>query len=425
MRLLVVSALWPHGTHSVRAANIVINEMLSAFAAVTNIELGLLVTGEASNIPVNDAERQGIDALHNQGIDVLPPLMLPPAPPPRPRLTRWFIPDLCDFYPLCAHSGLIEKAVLEWKPDVVLVPWSEWLTHACASIPVRKFAYYGNPDPKGARIRAQLRYRNHETDHIAFWMESARVGVLEKLHLTAMDRYEWMGNVADNDAKYYASKGHPNAFYIQNIWVPAKLSPAAAPTAGHPVKIIGSIGKVNGTANTLGLEYLGTELMPAFDRAFAGRDYEVHIYGAGVAHPIAKSALNHPKIVWRGFVDDIDAEMQAGDVFLCANNATAYKVGHTRYLHAWSLGVPVVAHADASLSMPEIRHGENSLLGRTADEIAENARRVVDDGNLRGKITTGGLRTFQESFLATQVVSAILMRLNEKTLGLANNIDCS
>ena len=413
MKLLVVSSLWPHGDHSVRAANIVINEMLSAFAADASIELGLLVTGEAESIKVGPAEQEGIDHLRSLGVDVLAPLILPPPPPPRPRLSRWLAPSLRDFYPQSAHGDLIEKAVMGWNPDVVLVPWSEWLTHTCASMPVRKFAYYGNPDPKGARIRADLRYRNDEIGPLGRIMERARADVLEKLHLATMRSYEWLGNVADNDAKYYASNGHPNAFYIQNMWVPSAEGKATIQAADRPVKIVGSIGKVNGTANTLGLEYLGREVLPALKREFANQPFEVHIYGAGAPHLISKAALSHyPEVIWRGFVDDIDAEMRSSDVFLCVNNATEYKVGHTRYLHAWSLGVPVVAHVDAALSMPEIRHGQNSVLGKSAEEIATHIRALVDDPHLRDRIASGGRQTFCDVFLARHVVKKIVQRLS-------------
>lgn len=412
MRLLIISSLWPHGTHSVRAANIVINEMLSAFAAHTDIKTGLLVAGEAQDIAVSSAEQEGIERLRAIGIEVVAPVVLPAPPPSRTRLARWFVPRLVDFYPRCAYASLIEKHAMAWQPDVVLVPWSEWLTHACAGIPARKFAYYGNPDPKGARIRADLRYRNHEISMLGRMREKARANVLERLHLSTMKAYEWLGNVAENDAKYYEANGHPNAFYIQNMWMPAQVGVRPACDPMRPIKIIGSIGKVNGTANTLGLEYLGREVMPALDRALGVRPYEVHIFGAGTVHPISKAALSgHSKVIWRGFVDDIDAEMRESDAFLCVNNATAYKVGHTRYLHAWSLGVPVVGHADAALSMPEMKHEKNSLLGRSSDEIAESVQRIVNDEVIRERIVSGGYQTFTDIFVAKHVVSKIVAKV--------------
>src|SRR5207245_1850417 len=123
--------------------------------------------------------------------------------------------------------------------------------------------------------------------------------------------------------------------------------------------------------NTYGLEYLSQEILPALRKTFDGKKFEVHILGRGEPHPVIARYLAAPEIRVRGFVQDIDSELLSADVFLCANNATEYKVGHTRYLHAWSLGCCVVAHQDCRLSMPEMENGKNALLGGSATEIAD------------------------------------------------------
>jgi glycosyltransferase involved in cell wall biosynthesis len=147
--------------------------------------------------------------------------------------------------------------------------------------------------------------------------------------------------------------------------------------------------------------------------AFGDRPYEVHILGAGEPHPIVAGVLNQPNVIWRGFVDRIDEEIRDCDVFLCTNNATEYKVTHTRYLHAWSLGAPVLAHRDASLSMPEIVHERNAMLGGSSREFAEYARRIVDDAGLRVRLSKEGMRTFEEQFTADKVAAKILAALRD------------
>ncbi len=99
--------------------------------------------------------------------------------------------------------------------------------------------------------------------------------------------------------------------------------------------------------------------------------FRIEIIGAGALHPAIKAALEGPDVVFRGFVPDIDEALLSAPVFLCLNNATPFKVGHTRYLHAWTLGACVIAHRDAALSMPEIVNGRNALLGTDPDEIAD------------------------------------------------------
>jgi Glycosyl transferases group 1 len=112
----------------------------------------------------------------------------------------------------------------------------------------------------------------------------------------------------------------------------------------------------------------------------------------------------------RGFVDDIDGEMMTAPVFLCLNNASRFKVGHTRYLHAWSLGCCVIAHRDAALSMPEMVSGENCLLGGSPAEIADMVAQARDV-RLRRRLGEAGYATFVEKFTARPVVEQILGRI--------------
>lgn len=417
MKILVVSAIWPHGSHSIRAANIVICEMLLAFSKQSGLTVGLLVVGTIAAIEIKETEEKSIVALKAAGVEVLEPLILPDAHPKRSRLSRIFSPQIVDWYPACSDGNLIAERVASWHADVILVPWSEWLTHACSKIPVVKFAYYGNPDPKGTRTQLRLRARAGEITRMQKVIEDVLVNRFERIHLQTMQRYELLGNVAKNDAKYYSERGHGNAFYIQNMWMksPIELVSSAKSTTA-PIKIIGSIGKLGGTANTLGLEYLGNEVLPALDVELKGRSYEVHILGSGVPHKISAKALNHPNVVWRGFVDDIDVEIRDCDVFLCVNNATEYKVGHTRYLHAWSLSAPVVAHQDAALSMPEIKNNVNALLGKTGAEIAQQIGCLVSDKKLCERIKKGGYWTFNAEFTAERVASTIRSKIEEHML---------
>lgn len=413
MRILVISALWPHSEHSVRAANIVICEMLLALSNEGGITVGLLVVGDSAATAISDAELRGISALQKAGVDVLEPLVLDKTHAKRSRFKRLIFPHIVDWYPACFDAHLIAERVAIWKADAIVVPWAEWLTHACSEIPVAKFAYYGNPDPKAARTQLRLKHRTGEITLVRKYVEEILVKRFEYIHLAIMRRYELLGNVAKNDAHYYAEHGHENAFYIQNIWMSAPIDELQEEVeVVRPIKIIGSIGKLGGTANTLGLEYLGKEVLPALDYILQGKPYEIHIFGAGKPHSVSAKALEHPSVIWRGFVQNIDEEIRGCDVFLCVNNATEYKVGHTRYLHAWSLRAPVVAHMDAALSMPEIQHDISALLGGNAIEIAQQIRNIANDKILRDRIKEGGFKAFNNAFMAKQVASTIRSKLD-------------
>ena len=117
-------------------------------------------------------------------------------------------------------------------------------------------------------------------------------------------------------------------------------------------------------------------------------------------------------MVFRGFIPDIDEALLSAPVFLCLNNATPFKVGHTRYLHAWTLGSCVIAHRDAALSMPEIVHGRNALLGSNPEEIAELIILAARDFALRRQIGEGGWKTYDTHFRADAVACDIARKLH-------------
>jgi hypothetical protein len=405
--------LWPHPEHSVRAANVVAFELICALARLSGGRVALLVVGYETPVVQDEQARLACEHLSSLGVEVLAPVTLRTDQVPRPRLARILAPRFTDYYPAADCVDQLLPTVERFGPDLLFVPWSEWLTALASRVPIAKFAYYGNPDPKGLRTQIAFRRRVGEFGALHAGYLSMRADRLERFHLEAMRQYGWLGDVAANDAEYYRSRGHPNAFYARNTWM-------AAPSIGSvdvrdtDCKIIASVGRVSGTANTLGLEYLGTQVLPEMRRIFGARRFELHVLGAGEVHPHVKPLISQPEIRLRGFVDDIDREIAGAAAFLCVNNATPYKVGHTRYLHAWSLRSCVVAHRDVSLSMPELRNDENAMLGADAKEIAEQLLRSCCDAASRKRIADAGRQTFVDEFTADRVVPTLLDRVRRQ-----------
>jgi glycosyltransferase involved in cell wall biosynthesis len=178
-----------------------------------------------------------------------------------------------------------------------------------------------------------------------------------------------------------------------------------------PLVIVGSVGRLEATGNRLGIEYLGRELLPALRRRMRPGSFRIEIFGAATLHPRIAQHLNGPDVVVRGFVPDLDAAILSAPVFLCTNNATPFKAGHTRYLLAWSLGACVVAHRDAALSMPEIIDGQTALLGDDADGLADAIARAAANRALCRKIGEGGWEVYRTLFRAESVAPEIVGRL--------------
>ena len=409
MRILVLTNLAPHPAHTARAANVVVFQLITALAKQEGIESCCLrVEREVAPNLTND-EVEGERLMREAGAALFPPVTLPPAAPRRPALLRGLWPTEIDYVPEASHRPLLQEAVATAEADIILVPWTEWLTALCAGLPGKKFAYYGNPPPKNTRAWRNFS-RTHGGDRWALLRQTIYNRRLEAFHLKQMRRYDWLGNVAANDAGYYRRHGHPNAFYIQNMWIDRfgeSWRMRRTGGGGRPIRIVSNVGYLAGTANTHGLEILGCNLLPELRRAMGGHEYIVEIMGTGDAHPAIRPFLDVPEVRLRGFVDDIDAEMLDAELFLCMNNASAYNVGHTRYLHAWSLGCCVVAHRNAALTMPEIVHGKNALLGGSPAEIADLIASAAADPVLRRRLGEGGYQTFRENFTAEHVATRI------------------
>ncbi len=414
MKLAVATANWPHPAHTALGANVLTFELIRALAAQPDMSVGFLKVGRTDDAEPSAMELEGLAVLRQSGIEVLPPLTLPPRSSIGTTLSKLLAPRVEHFFPDVIHGPAVANALEKWRPDALLVALSEWLTAACSTVPAIRFAYYGNPDPKSARWRAE-----HDLALGGSPLAYARLRValsrMEKAHLEVMRRYHLLGDVAKNDAAYYSSSGHPNAFYIRHVWIDRVGEDwrrrRDATECHDPLVIAGSVGPLGATGNRLGIEYIGRELLPALRKRMKPGSFRVEIFGAGKLHPRIAEHLNGPDVVVRGFVPDIDAAILSAPVFLCANNATPFKVGHTRYLLAWSLGACVVAHRDVVLSMPEIVDGENALLGDDAEGMADAIARAAADRALCRRIGEGGWETYRTLFRAESVAPEIVGRL--------------
>lgn len=414
MRLLVISSLWPHSGHTVRAANVVIYELVRALAQHGSGTIGYLRVRRYGDPPQTEAEGVAAARLRALGVEVLEEQCLPAPPKKRSAWRKLFAPCRSDFYPESIFASLISVAIAAFRPDVLLIPWSEWVTALCADLSVAKFAYYGNPDHKAGRHRAAFD-RRYGLSQYSWLRGTLYLRRLEQAHLEIMRHYEMVGDVAANDAQYYQAQGHPNAFYVHNVWIDRLELEWKSLRAQHeqrmPVKIIANVGQLGATANRYGLEMLGAEVGPALRRMLHDIPYELHILGNGeLIAPLAQ-LLDSPEIHVRGFVDDIDRELLESQAFLCLNNGGPFKVGHTRYLHAWSLGCCVVAHRHAALSMPELQHRKTAMLGENAEEIAGLIREVLMNQGLRMEIGLGGYEAFRAHFVADRVAEELWQQI--------------
>lgn len=330
------------------------------------------------------------------------------------------IPNAALFPAMHAKAEL-EAAAHTRQADIILGIWS-WealaATYAIRGVP--KFMYYGNPDHKP--IEARLRYPELFGIPVRGLKYTVNLLLLKMInkarelqHLYMMRQCEATANNSLVDAEYYRKAGHPNSLYIQNMWPESSNGPLFGGRCNDNgcAKIVGSVGNLGATGNTFGLTFLGVQLAPRLEQVFGKDGIQIDVFGQGKPGKAVAPGLAYPNIRLRGWVQDIAAEIKDACAFLVLTNVSGFIVGNTRILLAWSLGSCVIAHTDSALSMPEIKHMENALLGNNLDEIASLIELAVKDRELRERIGKGGYETYRKYYRSEIVVPAMLEEMKK------------
>ena len=418
MRLFFVASNLPSPGHSIRGATVVVREALRAVAGLGHdvtfqpLPVGgpFAASGEEHDTAITWAESQGfrvLPALHAPGLPDADRLDLV-------RQATFAEPE--RFYPAYALRNEMAARITASDCDAVFHLWSSAALAACATSERPVYAYFGNPDHKP--LLARLKHPDlfdvpNETVRNRARMVLTRLANdgRRRANIRLMNSTRWAANVCAVDADFFEQAGHPDAFYVQNMWPSQGTEADARPDPTNEHKLVGNLGGLYGTGNTFGLALLGREIVPALERRLGNR-FSVHVFGAGEPTSAVRRALEHPRIQVRGFVDDIDGELRSSQVFILANNNNFdFVVGHTRILHAWSLGLPLVGHVNTHAAMPDIVHGENALLGTNAEEIADLTVQLLEDAALRERIVAGATRTLEERFAPSVVMQKVLDRI--------------
>lgn len=415
MKIFLIAGTFPSSSHTTRAANRVLDALITEFCRRGHeVVLQVIAAVELKN---------GSETANTRGLAILPPfekkdfVRTMEGTNLLSRFYSRFSNRISHFYPASSLRSSVGERIVKAQADIVFTFWnSEGLAATYGNHRVPKIAYYGVPDHFASL--AQLE------DHELFGLQRSPTKVAlerryfkdwEAVHIELMKDCDVVTNLCAEHANYYRQHGHPRSLYVPNVWPYA--SDANAVSGEYPsrpsekLRIFGSLGSLSATGNTYGLKFIAEELAPRLEKKIGADRYEIHIFGAGNPVPSVAKALKRESIKMRGWVENIDAEIRASDVFLIANNTGRYRGAHTRFLHAWSLRACCVGHAYNSQAIPEIVHMENTLLGETPDQIVEMIVRAGKDRELRRKIADGGWDTFQKHFAPQPVVDKLLAEM--------------
>ncbi len=334
-----------------------------------------------------------------------------------PILRRKINPAL---FPAMAAGPLVRARAKTVGPDVIASIWSWESLEASYDISeTPKFVYYGNPNHKPPETQL-----NHPE-----LFDLGGKGILAKFkltllrmvnrarevqHLQMMASCETTANNALIDAQYYTEKGHPRSIYLRNMWPEADRAPVfhGEPAQDGLIHFCGSVGNLGATGNTFGLYFLGAELVPRIEAGLGRGKFVIDVFGGGKARNAVSRVIGTPSIRLRGWVDDINVEIVNSIAFLVLTNVYGFNVGNTRILLAWSLGGCVIAHTSSALSMPELEHGVNALLGETPGDLAELVVRVAKEPGLRERIGRGGYETYRRFYRSKSVVPQMIVEID-------------
>lgn len=405
--LLVLAGVWPTVAGAREAANVVSHQILLELARTGAFRISVQVLNWEVADP-SDVVRGDLETLRQAGVEVLPALTLGAPGRLRTRLP-WGLAHAWSegtdvLLPGADRFASTRAALMARQPDVVLTIWSELCQNVASRLPVPLVAYAGNPDHKVLAANLELAAL---TGRPRRPLLQAMEPVMKAAHLAVMRRFDRVYNVAQNDANDYREAG-VRAEYIQNMWpVPRERDWAAERDrleVSAPLRIVGNVGNLAATGNSFGLWTLARTVLPRLRARLGDGTFEIHLFGAPPLRDGFGPVLDDPHVKVRGFVPDLDAEIMAAPVFLVANNSHAFKVGHTRFLHAWSLGACCVGFSDIREAMPEVVHEHNALLGATADDLVDCIIRAGQDVALRRRLGRHGQETLRASFAPPRVV---------------------
>jgi glycosyltransferase involved in cell wall biosynthesis len=211
-------------------------------------------------------------------------------------------------------------------------------------------------------------------------------------------------NHAANHAKWHAAAHGLPVLYTPNPVARLPHVPRRTMPKTPRFMLLGGIG---GIATLTGLAWFAREVYPLIEPSIIRDQLEIHLIGRGEMD--ASIAKRMPKIVRRGFVEDLTKEFEEATALLVP---TQIELGfRTRVLDAFRHGVTVVAHRANSIGMPELIDGKNALVARNAQEFADKVQQLVRDNNEAQRLGAAALDDFDRflngDIVATRVVTFV------------------
>lgn len=168
-------------------------------------------------------------------------------------------------------------------------------------------------------------------------------------------------------------------------------------------------GKMSYHANVATALYLYRQIMPLIWKYRP--EATLTIVGSNPPQAIQRLS-GDPRVEVTGYVDDIRSYVGRAEMML---SPMVYSVGiQNKVLEAMALGTPVVVAAQATAALG-VQSGRDLLVAASAQEFAEAALRLMDDAELRARLSTRG-RNYVEQHHDWRVITDNLVGIYRQAI---------
>lgn len=290
----------------------------------------------------------------------------------------------------------VELYVKKINPDVILIfNFSEAITVMNLNYPKLIFAGDMLHIPHITRVKfakqinpkSKINFRNCIRTVGILWMSIFQKKLMLKILNNANQSGSWCYQYSLWFKKRVLTNKHK--FYRVTLVDPKKKM---IRKKRKKIKILTKLSSFEGTSTLISLNYLFKEVFPILEKKLHNTNYEIHVIGKGGLPQNLKYLEKHNKIIVRGFVKNLNNEINSSDIVLFPNPA---EIGlRCRILNAFANYGCCIIHKSDTVGIPEIKNYKNCLVGSNADEISDLVLYAINNKKKKFEIKNNARKTF-------------------------------
>ena len=234
--------------------------------------------------------------------------------------------------------------------------------------------------------------------------------VFKHIHRCIYDRCFSFGTFQAHETKKFIQMGFNNCKYFRTSIIDtvgndfSSLRKTSRNRIKTPTILIGP-SNLEASSTSIGLIYFSKHIWPNLLPLLKDFDFQVRIVGEGVPPKELLKISYDDRIKIVGRIEPPDTELLSCSLQLVP---TPKVLGvRVRIVTAMSFGVPIIAHRCESLNIPELKHGENCLLGSSGKILAKQIADLLQNNDLQEQLSRASRNTYVKFFKPEAAVSAI------------------